>query len=140
MPFSSLFAQGQKLYRILIVDDYTAAADGLAELLNCFDIDARAVYSGAEAVRVSREWLPHLVILDLCMPAMNGMETLCSLRSHPLTAPIPVVAITAWDNKIGPSGNERAQFAAILMKPLPLEYLLTIIEGYRPTKTVAGPA
>jgi CheY-like chemotaxis protein len=50
---------------------------------------------GAEAVRLFREALPDLVILDICMPSLNGLETIDRLRS--MDSEVPVIFFTSFD-------------------------------------------
>ena len=59
------------------------------------DLEVRACASGAEAVEAAAEWTPHLILLDVMMPVMDGPTVLKKLRSEPRTAAIPVIFMTA---------------------------------------------
>ncbi|MFP5248397.1 MAG: response regulator [Acidobacteriota bacterium] len=66
-----LLAKGQK---ILIVDDERWTSDTLATIFTIAGYEARAVYSAEEALDVMASWHPALVILDVVLPKMNGID------------------------------------------------------------------
>ena len=57
--------------------------------------ETRSCESGAEALALSLEWPPDLILLDVMMPVMDGPGTLERLRENPLTSAIPVIFMTA---------------------------------------------
>jgi len=59
------------------------------------DFETRSCGSGREALTVSAEWSPDLILLDVMMPVMDGPATLARLRDNTRTAAIPVVFMTA---------------------------------------------
>jgi two-component system OmpR family response regulator len=59
------------------------------------ELSTRNCASGQEALGVAAEWAPHIILLDVMMPVMDGATTLARLRENPLTAGIPVVFMTA---------------------------------------------
>ena len=91
--------------RVLYVDDEpdirTVAVMSL-QLNKTFDVQECA--SGADAVQMARDWQPHVVLLDVMMPEMDGPMTRTALRNDPVTADIPVVFVTA---RTQPSELER---------------------------------
>jgi len=60
--------------RILVIDDEQRVADSVAFMLQHEGYEARAVYSGNEAIRVAQEFKPLLVLADVVMPEMNGVD------------------------------------------------------------------
>jgi CheY-like chemotaxis protein len=105
--------------RILVVDDNVDSADSLALLLACTEYDIRTAYHGLEAVEFARAFNPHLVILDLDMPVMNGFNAAPTLRvSDPTGAVLRLVALSAH---VGPADRveaRRSGFDLILPKPV----------------------
>src|SRR3989442_9945671 len=76
-----------KDHRILVVDDEPASRKGLQDLLGIWGYDASAAADGQEALERSAGWAPDLVIADLVMPGIDGMELLVRLkRDFPTTA------------------------------------------------------
>jgi CheY-like chemotaxis protein len=68
--------------RILVVDDDADSLDIIAEALNWEGYAVRKAQSGPAAVELIRDWIPDLVVLDVNMPGMNGVETLKNLRKQ----------------------------------------------------------
>lgn len=80
---------------ILIVDDEPANLSLLSHLLRPL-YQVRAANSGENALRAaSSEPRPDLILLDVMMPSMDGVEVLTRLRNNPVTADIPVIFVTA---------------------------------------------
>jgi len=67
--------------KVLVVDDEQVIADTLARILDLNGYDASAVYTGTAAVENARALQPDLVISDVIMPDMNGIEAAISIRS-----------------------------------------------------------
>lgn len=68
--------------RILVVDDDSDSLEIIAEALSWEGYQVRKAQSGAEGVDQISTWLPHLVVLDVNMPGMDGVATLAGLRSQ----------------------------------------------------------
>jgi two-component system cell cycle response regulator len=86
------------MHTILVVDDYVDSCTVLAKLLTMLGDKALCVCSGQEALDSLRRRIPSLVILDVMMPGMDGMEVLRRIRSEPKTAHLPVVMFSAIDD------------------------------------------
>ncbi|TWI69836.1 response regulator receiver domain-containing protein [Pseudoduganella lurida] len=114
------------LPRILVVDDNRDAADILAELLTLHGMTARAVYGGAEAIAFAALYEPHLVLLDLGMPEVDGYAVARALRSQPGNQPY-IVALTAWDDVATQVRVREAGFNRHVAKPSSLPAILRII-------------
>lgn len=67
-------------WRILVVDDNAASAEGLAAALSADGCDARYVLSGVDALQAIDGWVPHIVVLDISMPEHDGFATARVLR------------------------------------------------------------
>jgi CheY-like chemotaxis protein len=87
--------------RILIADDNRDWTDGLALLLKEQGYAVRTAYDGREALDAAREYLPHVVILDVSMPRMTGYEAGRVLSQQPAGARPVLIAITAWPRDSG---------------------------------------
>jgi CheY-like chemotaxis protein len=81
---------------ILVVEDHDDARGVLVEMLTHAGFNVRAASHGAEALRlIDRHGVPHVIILDLMLPWVNGVEVLATLRAHPDGARVPVLVTTA---------------------------------------------
>ncbi|MDM8544406.1 ATP-binding protein, partial [Desulfococcaceae bacterium HSG9] len=75
---------GQPCYRILIVDDKSDNRKLLVKLLNPFGFIVREAVNGREAVEIWNQWQPHLILMDIRMPVMNGYEAVRKIRDEEL--------------------------------------------------------
>ncbi len=81
--------------KILVVDDVASNRDLLRELLPRVNLDILTADNGKEALALAEEYRPDLIIMDIIMPVMNGIEATKRLKASPVTKNIPVIALTA---------------------------------------------
>src|SRR5262249_40595844 len=91
--------------RVLIVDDYPDAADALALLLRVWGHDARAAYSSGDALDMAGTLKPHVMLVDLDLPGMDGCELAHQVRGLALAARPTLIAVTGYS---GPGWQRRA--------------------------------
>lgn len=84
---------------ILIVDDTPAALETLEGLLINQNYDLAFATNGAEALEKAATIIPDLVLLDVMMPGMDGFEVCRILRTYPQLAEVPIIMITALDDR-----------------------------------------
>ena len=104
--------------RLLIVDDNEDAANLLGAALRRLGHDVRVANDGAAALRLAQEYVPHVALLDLGMPVMDGYELATQLRKQAAWRKVRLVAVTGYGQ---PSDRERTQaagFDAHLVKPV----------------------
>jgi|GEM_PF-523898 len=82
-------------WRILVVDDNAASAEGLAAALNADGCDTRFALSGVDALQAIDGWVPHVVVLDISMPEHDGFATARVLRRISPTRNAGIIAFTA---------------------------------------------
>lgn len=100
---------------VLVVDDVDDQRELYALALRAAGFRVMRAHDGHEAVRVARDWLPDLIVMDYSMPRMNGAQAMGLLAAEPSTARIPVVMISAFAGDV-PRGA-RLGCAAFLAKP-----------------------
>ena len=81
--------------RVLVVDDNQNAAEALAAYLTYEGMECRMAHGGAEAINTATEWIPDIIIMNISMPELNGVEATCALRRDLRTGSIIVIAFTA---------------------------------------------
>jgi CheY-like chemotaxis protein len=125
--------------RVLVVDDNASNTKLLAFVLSRGGYDVRTADSaetGAEAVRAFQ---PHLILMDLQMPGVSGLEWTRQLKSDPRTRGIPIVAVTAYAMK---GDAERARAAGCdgyLTKPIDTRTLLDDVARHVPPPSPGEP-
>jgi CheY-like chemotaxis protein len=113
-------------HRVLIVDDHREIREVTAELLDINGFEVMSAANGREALALlEQRQLPCLILLDLMMPVMNGWEFLDACQSRPEFAQIPVVIVSAYEDR---APRDRVQ--AVLKKPVDLSALLTEVKRY----------
>jgi diguanylate cyclase (GGDEF)-like protein len=80
--------------RVLVADDDADAREALAEVLQP-ECEVVTAADGAEALQIARDEHPDLVLMDLFMPKVDGLEALERMRSDPSTAEVPVIFVSA---------------------------------------------
>jgi signal transduction histidine kinase/CheY-like chemotaxis protein len=88
-------AAGQPRYRILAVDDREDSRQLLTRLLIPLGFEVREASNGEEAVAIWEEWQPHLILMDLRMPVMDGREATRRIKSTPNGNSTVIIALTA---------------------------------------------
>jgi DNA-binding NarL/FixJ family response regulator len=119
--------------KVIICDDQAIVRDGLELLLKLEDgIDVIGVaQDGAEAVQLAARELPDLVLMDLKMPGMNGVEATRRIRAHYPT--VKILVLTTFDDDEWVFDAIRAGASGYLLKDTPREKLIEAIRG-----TLAG--
>jgi two-component system cell cycle response regulator len=116
--------------RILIIDDDRSTTKALQYALDGQGYETRAVYSGEAATKTISVWHPDLVMLDVRLPDIDGLELLSRLRAEEETAATPVILITA--SRIGSSSRvEGLNLGAddYIEKPFGLDELLARVSA-----------
>jgi CheY-like chemotaxis protein len=111
---------------LLVDDDPDIRRIGTLSLEKVGGFQVQVAESGAEALERCRQQLPDAILLDMMMPAMDGMATLSALRAQPTTAAIPVIFMTAKVQGGEVERYLRAGALGVIQKPfdplgLPLE-------------------
>lgn len=81
--------------KILVVEDDPSVVDVLRRAIADERTEILAVRDGAEAIRAVAERSPDLVLMDVCMPRMNGYDACRALRSDPRTHDLPIILLTS---------------------------------------------
>lgn len=117
--------------KILVTDDDPVIRILISECLSCYGHEVITVSSGKECLEKLTGDLPEVLLLDLMMPDMNGMEVLKKLRDNPNTAQVPVIMLSANAEKKVVEEDKNAQANQYLEKPFDLKTLLQAVEDIK---------
>jgi two-component system nitrate/nitrite response regulator NarL len=114
--------------RVLLIDDHALVRKGIEELLQSRGVQVvAAVGSGEEGVRRARELPADLILLDVKMPGMNGIETLKQLRASGIGTPVVMLTMSREDADL--SAALRAGAQGYLLKDIEPEDLVPALEA-----------
>lgn len=119
--------------KILVVDDEPDIVELVAFNLRAEGYDVLTARDGLQALNLAREALPDLIVLDLMLPEVDGLAVCEILRRLPSTAPIPVIMLTAWSNKLSRSIGLETGARDYVTKPFsPRDLVLRVNRTLRP--------
>jgi CheY-like chemotaxis protein len=116
--------------RVLIVDDDIRNIFALSSVLEDYGMDIKTADNGREAIDLARNGGLDIVLMDIMMPEMDGLETTRTIRKIPECKDLPIVAVTAKAMK---GDRERCIEAGAwdyLSKPVDREQLLTVLKAW----------
>lgn len=126
---------------ILIVDDNAINLELIRVVLDIEGYETQAAVNAEEALSALKSFRPRIILMDLQLPGMDGLELTRRLKADPATRDILIVAVTAYAMK---GDEERALEAGCdgyLPKPINTRTLPSIIAGYlkgHPAQTAVG--
>jgi CheY-like chemotaxis protein len=128
--------------RILVVDDNSANLRLLAFLLEKRGYEVRTAEDAPQALAVMAEWMPQLLLLDLQLPGVGGLELAGQLREDPAFAELVIIAVTAFAMKGDHDRALEAGCDGYVTKPIDTRSLPVLVEemlargrpSNRPTK------
>jgi len=118
----------QKCKRVLIVDDNADAAGSMSLLLQSLGHLTRVVNDSTQALDMTKQFLPEVVLLDIGMPGMNGHEVARGIRQLEIEQP-RIIAVTGWGQEPDRSKSHEAGFDMHLLKPAEFSELIAAING-----------
>jgi signal transduction histidine kinase/ActR/RegA family two-component response regulator len=140
IPDSAALAAGPAAgpgLKILIVDDNRDAADACAMLLELSGHHVQTAYTGLRGLDLAESFHPHVTLLDIGLPDLNGYELAAKIRSAPWGRDIMLIAVTGW----GQEEDRRRAFEAgcdhHLTKPVSVEAVESLLQSLGPTMSDA---
>ncbi|HEY4645252.1 MAG TPA: response regulator [Steroidobacteraceae bacterium] len=113
---------------VLIVEDNDKNLELVRDILQAKGYGTLEAGTTEDGLRIARAQTPDLILMDIQLPGMNGIEGLTALRAEPVTAGIPVVAITASVMLADREQIMRAGFDGFIEKPITVRSLLDVVE------------
>jgi len=112
--------------KILICEDEIDALEALKKILNKKDYEVLGVENGQDAIAKAREFKPDLILLDIRMPKIDGLEVASEVRKFNKTTKI--IFVTAFAGEELRKEATRYDIADYLVKPIPREVIIQKIE------------
>ncbi len=122
--------QEVKILRVLLIDDHAQLSAATAALLRSEGLEVRTALSGKEGLEEAPDFKPELILCDLSLPDMQGLEVMRLVRSNPLTRHSYAVALTARSSAEIREFNreaERMDIDEFIAKPLTREAIRTLV-------------
>ncbi|MBI2367470.1 MAG: response regulator [Deltaproteobacteria bacterium] len=114
--------------RILVADDFPESANALARLLRADGNEVQVAQDGLEALDTMAKFHPHVVVLDIAMPKLNGYDAARIIREQPWGKKIILIAMTGWGHQQDLRRAKEVGFDAHLTKPVKYEALLQALD------------
>lgn len=102
---------------ILVVDDYADSREMSVEYLEVCSFRARPAGTGEEALRMAQEQVPDVILMDLTLPDIDGIEVTRRIKADPKTRHIAVIALTGHGSEEFSERAKGAGCVSFLVKP-----------------------
>jgi CheY-like chemotaxis protein len=104
--------------RVLVVDDNVAAAELLGEIVRVLGHEPIVVHDSASALAHAEAAVPHVALVDIGLPLIDGYDLAARLRALPQLAATRLIALTGYDEESDREKSARAGFDAHVVKPI----------------------
>jgi two-component system, chemotaxis family, CheB/CheR fusion protein len=104
--------------KVLVVDDNVDACDSVAMILMAYGYDVRCLYDGLTVLPTAMQWRPDVIILDIGLPGMSGLEVSAQLRRHAQFQNTPLAALTGYGQDEDRRRSQQAGFDVHMTKPV----------------------
>ncbi len=116
--------------KILIIDDNEDNLNLFITILQCRGYETLHAKNGLEGIKLAMSEKPHLILMDIQMPLIDGFDAIKILRSESSTKDIPSIALTSYHLREGRDGFLKYGFVDYIKKPIKLEEFLKAIKVY----------
>jgi CheY-like chemotaxis protein len=118
------------VHKILVVEDNTDCREVVVLQLGRLGYDTIEAPTGEAAIEKALAEMPHLIVMDLGLPGISGLEAASRLKEDPRTSHIPIIAHTAFPEDRYLDQVMKVGMSALVPKPAPPKLLKEIIEKY----------
>lgn len=116
--------------KILIVDDEQDIVESLKFVLEASNFDCYCAYNGEDGLKMAKEIIPDLIILDVMMPKINGYKISRLLKYDNKYKNIPILMVTARSQEEDKLIGEETGVNEYITKPFELDEIVKKVEGY----------
>jgi signal transduction histidine kinase/CheY-like chemotaxis protein len=125
----ALEAEDTEGLRVLVVDDNVDSAESLSQVMQILGYPVAVAHDGVEAVETAAEWRPSVVLMDIGMPRMSGLEAARAMRARPGGERTWLIALSGWGQDEDRSKSRAAGFDHHFVKPVDVEALIELIRN-----------
>jgi two-component system, cell cycle response regulator DivK len=118
--------------RVLLVEDTDDSREVIRMMLQNMGHEVIEARNGKEALNAAIKRSPEIVLMDLSMPEVDGLQATAALRSIRTSSHLPVIAMTVYPSTHFRDKAEDAGCDAFLQKPFTPEELSVVLEQFRP--------
>jgi CheY-like chemotaxis protein len=124
--------------KILTVDDSKMVRMVVGNTFHAFDCQIIGAGDGEEGVEVALREKPDLILLDITMPKLNGIETLTKIRATPEIAATPVIMLTAESDGERLGMADKLKVSGYIAKPFKADQLIELTKSIVPLNPKAS--
>lgn len=117
--------------KVLVVEDNTLNIELVLEILNAMGLTAHGAKDGKEAIRKAEKEIYDLIIMDIELPGMDGIEATKIIKSKPGYKNVPAIALTAYAMKGDRERFLSAGFDDYIPKPIDVSEFTKRLEKYK---------
>lgn len=115
--------------RVLIVDDMKSELQLISSYLETAGYTVTTAESGEQALAQAKAELPDIIVTDLVMPEITGLELCRLLKKEATTSAIPVIACTTKDRQVDQNWAKKQGVSAYVVKPCSKEELISAVQS-----------
>jgi CheY-like chemotaxis protein len=115
-------------YRILVVDDNRDAAESLQFLLRLLGAEVQVAHDGIAALEMAEQYRPHVVVLDIGLPKLDGYQAAKSIRECEWGKDMVLVAVSGWCREEDREHSQASGLNGHLAKPVRVEEIRNLIQ------------
>ncbi len=114
---------------MLVVEDNELNLKLFCDLLEVHDYETQAVRDGRDAVEQALAFMPDMIVMDIQLPHVSGLELIAAMKADPALAAIPIMAVTAYASAADEERARAAGAASYVSKPISLLRFIEAIEA-----------
>ena len=115
--------------RVLVVDDNRDGAASMAMMLQLLGNEVAMAHDGLEAVAAAGAFRPEVILMDIGLPRLNGLDATRQIREQPWGTSISIIALTGWGQETDREHSRQAGCSGHLVKPVNLSDLEKILDN-----------
>jgi PAS domain S-box-containing protein len=124
--------------RILVADDNADVVETFEVMLQMLGHEVETALDGLEALEKAERFRPEVIVLDIGMPRLDGLETARRLRQQPWARDTVLIAITGWGNEKDKRQSAEAGFNVHLVKPVDPMMIVKVLDDLANSRREAG--